>query len=707
MTDTGVESGNTEKQDGDMSERTRQRHSRTQTAHKLEGTRERVHSPPPEPTTLPSRQSAAFETPQAFDNTNEIKLAIEFPLKGGKQANDVALFFKRFMTVLMAANKGIKLLKWDNSSENPIAKAIDIAYDEDTISEYYSGMKMKSDRRRIVGFTRIQSPVPFAQIKKHTNFFHWLQTNKVWVRPTSLSSSKQAKVGWLLHSHATYTNQAHATYDLLQRMGNPELELELTPHTIAHKNGDDETIRTNALKVVTTEADSQAILDGLIVALTQTPKEFQTSSTVDFKLIPFRDNAIGRDGITELIERQNSFLHKTCAISVIDGGDGNNQFKINNNTTDHEGCLRHWAMNARRADDSFLFNSVECGRRGQTYYLCDKEFATEAEEWLDATFNNILVNYGAKRCLEILGGNSHVRRERNVRTTPQISAYLQNLNLSSSNGDAYKGNDNLSAPPARKKKKAPRIVYGSTKKSAWTKPIHNKEDSDEDANKSDEDANTSEGKSDDEIKTAKSADKAGIKRKQSAGSKKTAASNTNDEQKDTISQLHAAIAKANEERLTLEKATRDNLKDMEKVIMTKVEVLNENVNKITQSNKAMEDTVLSLHEGQLSMDNNIKMLMLKLGITTNATINNNNQETKSAATTKVSQEQDKWEHIDNTQADVGMDGAEEFDELTDEVFDNVLSQCQLDQRTHVISPHKKSKTSNPTGLRPGGSGGRK
>ena len=141
--------------------------------------------------------------------------------------------------------------------------------------------------------------------------------------------------------------------------------------------------------------------------------------------------------------------------------------------------------------------------------------------------------------------------------------------------------------------------------------------------------------------------------------------------------------------------------------MTKVEVLNKNVNKITQSNKAMEDTVLSLQEGQLSMDNNIKILMLKLGITTKATINNNNQETKSAATTKVSQEQDKREHIDNTQADVGMNGAEEFDELTDEVFDNVLSQCQLDQRTHGISPHKKSKTSNLTGLRPGGWGGRK
>ena len=291
-------------------------------------------------------------------------------------------------------------------------------------------------------------------------------------------------------------------------------------------------------------------------------------------------------------------------------------------------------MTARRDDDSFLFNSIECGRRGQTYYLCDKEFATEAEEWLDATFNNILVNYGAERCLEILGGSAHVRRERNVRTTPQISAYLQNLNLSSSNGDAYKGNDNLSAPPARRKTKAPRIVYGNNKKSAWAKPIHKKEDSDEDDNKSEEE-------SDGKIKPAKSTDKSGVKRKQSAGGKKKAASIPNDEQKDTISQLHAAIAKANEERLTLEKATRDNLKDMEKVIMTKVEAMNKNVNKITQSNKAMEATVLTLHEGQLSMDNNIKMLMLKMGITTNSTIKNKNQETNSAATTSVTQEHDK------------------------------------------------------------------
>ena len=88
-------------------------------------------------------------------------------------------------------------------------------------------------------------------------------------------------------------------------------------------------------------------------------------------------------------------------------------------------------------------------------------------------------------------------------------------------------------------------------------------------------------------------------------------------------------------------------------------------------------------------------------------IKNKNQETNSAATASVTQDNDKWEHIDDTsQAGDEMDGAEDFEELTDEVFDNVLSQCERDQRTHIISPQTKQKTSNPKGLRPGGLGGR-
>lgn len=79
--------------------------------------------------------------------------------------------------------------------------------------------------------------------------------------------------------------------------------MELTPHTISDKNANDKIMRTNALKVVTTKADSQDVLEGFIAAPTKTPREFQLSLTVNFKLVPFQDDAIGRDRITELIER--------------------------------------------------------------------------------------------------------------------------------------------------------------------------------------------------------------------------------------------------------------------------------------------------------------------------------------------------------------------------------------------------------------------
>jgi len=136
--------------------------------------------PPQELTILTPKHGAAFGV-KTHNTANqiEIKLAIELPFKGTKNPNNVALLFKRFIIVLMAANREIRLLKWESSAENPIAKAINIAYDEDTINEYFSGMKMKSDRRRIVGFTQISSPVNFTQIKKHSQFLHWLQNNKV------------------------------------------------------------------------------------------------------------------------------------------------------------------------------------------------------------------------------------------------------------------------------------------------------------------------------------------------------------------------------------------------------------------------------------------------------------------------------------------------------------------------------------------------
>lgn len=98
-------------------------------------------------------------------------------------------------------------------------------------------------------------------------------------------------MGWLLRNHPTYTNFNKATTDLVSRIGEA-VELELLPHTISHRSADQRYFKTSALKVVTISKDSEVVLNGLIRALTVTPSEFRTSTTRDFKLIPFQDNTI-------------------------------------------------------------------------------------------------------------------------------------------------------------------------------------------------------------------------------------------------------------------------------------------------------------------------------------------------------------------------------------------------------------------------------
>ena len=180
----------------------------------------------------------------------------------------------------------------------------------------------------MIGYSRILTSDPFWKIKRNNKLFDWLQTNRVWVKPTILSSSKHVKIGWILRSHPSYTNYARATEDLLKRIGVDGAELELSPHSLSHTTLDGQVLRTRALKVVTTEEHGEAILDGLITALTgEVPDEFAESTTAAFKLIPFTNTAINRAGIAELIERQNDFLHRTTATSAVDMGNGDEWFE--------------------------------------------------------------------------------------------------------------------------------------------------------------------------------------------------------------------------------------------------------------------------------------------------------------------------------------------------------------------------------------------
>ena len=88
------------------------------------------------------------------------------------------------------------------------------------------------------------------------------------------------------------------------------------------------------------------VLDWLIEALTGDPaNEWVNSITAEFKLIPFKNSAISRNGVAELIKRRNTFLHLTAATSVIDMGTGDEYFSTDTDGKEYvDGAIRYWAI---------------------------------------------------------------------------------------------------------------------------------------------------------------------------------------------------------------------------------------------------------------------------------------------------------------------------------------------------------------------------
>ena len=157
--------------------------------------------------------------------------------------------------------------------------------------------------------------------------------------------------------------------------------------------------------MVVTDEDSGKVLEGLIETLTNAPGDFMSSTTAAFKLSPFQNHAISRDGMTKLMTRQNNFLHHTVAILAVNGGYCDQRFE-------EEGMmLVEMGMQQRGKDGSFMFESVEPGREGQCNILCPKYLRKEAEILLDDTFQGILDHYGEVRCREVFGAENYIWRE--------------------------------------------------------------------------------------------------------------------------------------------------------------------------------------------------------------------------------------------------------------------------------------------------------
>ena len=164
----------------------------------------------------------------------------------------------------------------------------------------------------------------------------------------------------------------------------------------------------------------------LMGALKETDFESMSvmSNTRRFKLIPFTNHLMLVDQVTELLVRQNVFLHQCHAISVINIGDITYRFqakqKLNKSeaekgedqqmvdkdeVVEKEGVVEDNSRDPTPkwgpTEDSFarklieegvdweeetmpsMFSSWERGKQGQIYFITTKDKKERAEQWID------------------------------------------------------------------------------------------------------------------------------------------------------------------------------------------------------------------------------------------------------------------------------------------------------------------------------------
>ena len=100
----------------------------------------KLNHAPEAPSLKTKDRGKAFSADKATSGVKkEIKLTVEFPLRAEEDhPNDLALYFKRFATILFALDPTMVILNWDHLEQNPIRRSKDIDCNEQAIHQYYS-----------------------------------------------------------------------------------------------------------------------------------------------------------------------------------------------------------------------------------------------------------------------------------------------------------------------------------------------------------------------------------------------------------------------------------------------------------------------------------------------------------------------------------------------------------------------------------------
>ena len=86
------------------------------------GRENKLNHAPEAPSLMTKDPGKPFSADKASSGIKkEIKLTVEFPLRAEEDhPNDLALYFKRFATILFASDPTMAILKWEHPEQNPM-----------------------------------------------------------------------------------------------------------------------------------------------------------------------------------------------------------------------------------------------------------------------------------------------------------------------------------------------------------------------------------------------------------------------------------------------------------------------------------------------------------------------------------------------------------------------------------------------------------
>ena len=201
--------------------------------------------------------------------------------KEDKKINIYPIFIN--LVGIMLETKKVTILPFNESESPGINDTKEVPEEENAFKQYCQDARTISKGKYLIFSLRIATQEKFYKIKQQ--MFSWLQQHKTFISLTTLTSSKNCVIGWLMFAHIRFAHREDVKTRLKIRMGQ-DLPFDLTTRKI-HANKSEE--YTFALVVECAIKDAETIETKLYNALKEVKKDQRLCPTRKMKLIPLKE----------------------------------------------------------------------------------------------------------------------------------------------------------------------------------------------------------------------------------------------------------------------------------------------------------------------------------------------------------------------------------------------------------------------------------